>query len=174
VHEEVESGRFQGQRRRSERISRSLPLVIRGIDLLGQPFEERTVTLTYNLHGCRYSSKHHLQPNAWVTLEVQQSGEIHSVRARVAWSQRPQSVRDFFQVAVELERPANIWGLDFPPEDWGSEISAPFSAVEERWSAQDFAANDSPPNMGQSEGTVSDRPFDSSFRAPLVPEIGFS
>ena len=33
---------FESQRRRSERISQPFPLVVRGIDLLGQPFEERT------------------------------------------------------------------------------------------------------------------------------------
>ena len=32
--------------------------------------------------------------------------------------QRPHSIRDFFQIAVELESPANIWGLDSPPADW--------------------------------------------------------
>jgi hypothetical protein len=40
------------------------------------------------------------------------------MRARVAWVQRPHSIREFFQVAVELEGPANIWGLDAPPANW--------------------------------------------------------
>jgi SOS-response transcriptional repressor LexA len=31
------------------------------------------------------------------------------LRARVAWVQRPHSIRDFFQIAVELETPANVW-----------------------------------------------------------------
>ena len=173
VHE-VESGRFKSQRRRSERISQSLPLVIRGMDLLGQPFEERTVTLSCSLHGCRYSSKHHLPQNAWVTLEVPQSGEIRNVRARVAWSQRPQSVRDFFQVAVELERPANIWGLDFPPGDWGLEIPLSSSASDERQFGENFATNDTPPIIGDIEGSMPDRPFDSSFNSSLDSEEGFS
>ena len=124
------------ERRRSERLSESLPLIVRGIDLLGQPFEERTSTLAFNLHGCRYTSKHHLPRNTWVTLDLPQGmpqGQAQGstqanastnagadargnsripLRARVAWVQRPHSIRDFFQIAVELESPANIWGTE--------------------------------------------------------------
>jgi len=109
------------ERRRSVRVSDSLPLVIRGNDLLGQPFEERTATLNFNLHGCRYSSKHHLPKNTWLTLELPKTTRHRKVRARVAWIQRPHSVREFFQIAVELERPENIWGLDSEPENWRSD-----------------------------------------------------
>lgn len=112
------------ERRRSERLSESLPVIVRGIDLLGQPFEERSSTLDLNLHGCRYSSKHHLPRNSWVTLELpdssKHSNRLVNMRARVAWVQRPHSIREFFQVAVELERPANIWALDAPPANWAS------------------------------------------------------
>ena len=38
------------------------------------------------------------------------------MRARVAWVQRPHSIRDFFQIAVELERPAHIWKGEVEPE----------------------------------------------------------
>ena len=112
------------ERRRSVRVSDSLPLVIRGNDLLGQPFEERTATLNFNLHGCRYSSKHHLPKNTWLTLELPKTTRHRKVRARVAWIQRPHSVREFFQIAVELESPENIWGLDSAPEDWRSDFPA--------------------------------------------------
>jgi hypothetical protein len=141
------------ERRRSERLSESLPLIVRGIDLLGQPFEERTSTLAFNLHGCRYTSKHHLPRNTWVTLDLPTAaahGASHAVaqgvaqanagtsagadpagnsrttlRARVAWVQRPHSIRDFFQIAVELESPANIWGTG--AAEWNS---APAASLE--------------------------------------------
>src|SRR5580704_2679585 len=114
----VNSNQPATERRRSDRFFEPVPLVVRGIDLLGQPFEERTATLALNLHGCRYSSKHHLPKNTWVTLELPQTQDRPNVRARVAWVQRPHSIRDFFQVAVELEGPANIWGLSALPADW--------------------------------------------------------
>src|SRR5580658_1999844 len=116
----VNSNQAATERRRSDRLFEPVPLVVRGIDLLGQPFEERTATLALNLHGCRYSSKHHLPKNTWVTLELPQTQNRPNVRARVAWVQRPHSIRDFFQVAVELEDPANIWGLDALTEDWAT------------------------------------------------------
>jgi hypothetical protein len=119
------------QRRRSTRIVRTVPLTIRGIDLLSQPFEERTTTLSLNTFGCRYPSRHHLPKNTWVTLEIASSENAEGrrrVRARVVWIQKPRSMRELFQVSVELESPGNIWSLELPPEDW--------NAAEERFAAE--------------------------------------
>jgi PilZ domain-containing protein len=114
------------QRRRSTRLDHALPIVVRGVDLLGQPFEERTATQILSFHGCRYASKHHLPKNTWVTLEVPASEsrrELLRVRARVAWIQRPRTLRELFHVGVELESGANIWGVAAPPEDWSAAAS---------------------------------------------------
>jgi hypothetical protein len=132
----VETGASESgvQRRRSTRIVRSVPVTVRGVDLLSQPFEERTATLAFNTYGCKYPSKHHLPKNTWVTLEIAASegSERHNrVRARVVWIQRPRSVREMFQIAVEVEGPGNIWGLVSPPVDWGHvapSIAAPGAA----------------------------------------------
>jgi hypothetical protein len=115
---EAVSSHTSTQRRRSGRVSESLPIIVRGVDLLGQPFEERTATLAFNLHGCRYASKYHLPKNTWVTVEIVRGPKLHNVRARVAWVQRPHSVRELFQIAVELESAANIWEYDAAPADW--------------------------------------------------------
>ena len=114
------------QRRRSERVSESLPITVRGNDLLGQPFEEPTSTLDFNFHGCRYTSKHHLPKNAWVTLQVKRGCDSSDSRARVAWVQRPHSVREYFQVAVEFEKPANLWAFEPAPPDWAVVEDAPY------------------------------------------------
>src|SRR6201997_5861241 len=119
----VGSTQSSTERRRSERVAQSLPIVIRGSDLLGQPFEERTSTLNFNLHGCRYSSKHHLPKNTWLTVETPKDSAHRHVRARVAWIQRPHSVREFFQIAVEFESPADIWRLSSPPADWSTVLN---------------------------------------------------
>ncbi len=111
------------QRRRSTRIEQNSAVIVRGVDLLGQPFEERAAAQNLSFHGCRYASKHHLPKNTWITLEVPSSGsreEAACVRARVAWIQRPRTLRDLFHVGVELERGRNIWGITLPPADWGS------------------------------------------------------
>ena len=124
---EVDFSQVKSERRRSERVSESVPLIVRGLDLLGQPFEERTSTLYLNLHGCIYSSKHHLPKNSWVTLGLREGSEFRNVRARIAWLQRPQSVREAFDVAVELESPGNVWGIQFPPENWAAGGAQAFS-----------------------------------------------
>ena len=109
------------RKRRSTRIVQAVPLVVTGVDALGRPFAERTSTLIINCHGCRYQSKHYVLKNMWVNLEVPHSEPGHTprrVRGKVAWIQRPRTVRQLFQVALELEAPGNVWGIGFPPEDW--------------------------------------------------------
>jgi hypothetical protein len=109
------------RKRRSTRIVQAVPLAVTGVDALGRPFTERTSTLIINCHGCRYQSKHYVLKNMWVTLEIPhpEAGQAaRSVRGRVAWIQRPRTVRQLFQVALELEQPGNAWGMAFPPEDW--------------------------------------------------------
>jgi hypothetical protein len=111
------------RKRRSTRIVQAVPLVVTGVDALGRPFVERTSSLIINCHGCRYQSKHYVLKNMWVTMEIphQESGQPpRTVRGRVAWIQRPRTVRQLFQVALELEVSGNVWGIAFPPEDWAA------------------------------------------------------
>src|SRR5579863_730716 len=111
----------EAQKRRSTRIVQAVPLTVTGVDALGRPFQERTSTLIINCHGARYQSKHYVLKNMWVTLEVphNESGrEARSVRGRVTWIQRPRTVRELFQIGLELEISGNVWGIAFPPSDW--------------------------------------------------------
>ncbi len=111
------------RKRRSSRIVQAVPLLVTGVDALGRPFVERTSSLIINCHGCRYQSKHYVLKNMWVTLEIphaEPGQPPRQVRGRVAWIQRPRTVRQLFQVALELELPGNVWGIGFPPEDWGN------------------------------------------------------
>lgn len=111
------------RKRRSTRIVQAVPLVVMGVDALGRPFQERTSTLIVNCHGCRYQSKHYVLKNMWVEMEIphpEQGSSPRMVRGRVAWIQRPRTIRQLFQVAVELDVPGNIWSIAFPPEDWSA------------------------------------------------------
>src|SRR5262249_21917639 len=121
VPESVTSASTELRKRRSTRIVQAVPLVVTGVDALGRPFVERTSSLIINCHGARFQSKHYVLKNMWVKLEIPhpESGQSpRSVRGRVAWIQRPRTVRQLFQVALELEVPGNVWGIAFPPEDW--------------------------------------------------------
>jgi hypothetical protein len=119
--ENAASASTELRKRRSTRIVQAVPLNVTGVDALGRPFTERTSTLIINCHGCRYQSKHYVLKNMWVNLEVPSPEPGHGmrrVRGKVAWIQRPRTVRQLFQVALELEVPGNAWGIAFPPEDW--------------------------------------------------------
>src|SRR5712692_7010151 len=121
VSESVTNPSTELRKRRSTRIVQAVPLVVTGVDALGRPFVERTSSLIINCHGCRYQSKHYVLKNMWVTMEIphpETGRPPRTVRGRVAWIQRPRTVRQLFQVALELEVSGNVWGIAFPPEDW--------------------------------------------------------
>ena len=126
----VSNGSAELRKRRSTRIVQAVPVSVTGVDAIGRPFAEHTSTLIINCHGCRYQSKHYVLKNMWVKLEIPhpESGyPPRAVRGRVSWIQRPRTVRQLFQVALELETAGNAWGIAFPPEDW-----FPFPEVEEQ------------------------------------------
>ncbi len=107
--------------RRSTRIERSVPLIVFGQNRLGEPFVERTVSTSLNLHGCRYPSRHDYGVGSWVTLQVvglEVEPKPPAVRARVRSVHSSQSLRELQQVGVELENPGNVWGIVTPPQDW--------------------------------------------------------
>lgn len=107
--------------RRSTRIERSVPLIIFGQNRRGEPFVERTVSASLNLHGCRYPSRHDYGIGSWITLQVvglDVEPKPPAVRARVRSVHPGQSTRELQQVGVELENPLNVWGISTPPQDW--------------------------------------------------------
>jgi hypothetical protein len=107
--------------RRSTRIERSVPLIVFGQNRMGEPFVERTVSTSLNLHGCRYPSRHDYGVGSWVTLQVvglNVEPKPPAVRARVRSVHTSQSSRELQQVGVELEKPGNVWGVVTPPQDW--------------------------------------------------------
>ena len=108
--------------RRSTRIDRTVPLVVLGQTKTGLSFQEKTSTVSFNLHGCRcYPSRHEYPIGSSVGLRVlQPDGETISpvIRAFVKSVHPPASPRELFQVGVELESPSNIWNLSPAPSDW--------------------------------------------------------
>ena len=88
---------------------------------MGEPFVERTVSTSLNLHGCRYPSRHDYGVGSWITLQVvglNVEPKPPAVRARVRSVHTSQSARELQQVGVELENPGNVWGVVTPPQDW--------------------------------------------------------
>lgn len=119
--ESVQSNDPEVQKRRSTRIAQSVPITVSGVDALGQTFKERTSTVSVNCHGCKYQSRHYVPKNSIVNFEIprpQDDQPPRIVEGRVAWVERPRSVRELFQIGVEFVVPGNVWGIAFPPADW--------------------------------------------------------
>jgi hypothetical protein len=116
--------------RRSTRIEKSVPLIVLGQNRMGEPFMERTVSVSLNMHGCRYPSRHDYGVGTCVTLQVvglnSADEKPATVRAIVRSVRPPESLRELQQVGVELETPANVWGIVPSPADW---LSAPETTV---------------------------------------------
>lgn len=111
MSESLPSNDPEVQKRRSTRIAQSVPITVIGVDALGQAFKERTSTVSVNCHGCKYQSKHYVPKTAQVTIEIAR-GEADApprmVEGRVAWVQRPRTVRELFQIGVEFTTPGNV------------------------------------------------------------------
>jgi hypothetical protein len=124
------------ENRRSTRIVHSVPITIRGMDALGQAFEEYTSTVTVNCNGCKYESKHYVPKDSKLTIEVRGTERGLPSRkfpARVVWVQRPRTYREIFHIALEFEVSGNIWDIKSPPKDWfphpdDEELIVPVSA----------------------------------------------
>ncbi len=159
VSEGANNASAELRKRRSTRIVQAVPLVVTGVDALGRPFIERTSSLIINCHGCRYQSKHYVLKNMWVTMEIphQETGQPpRKVRGRVAWIQRPRTVRQLFQVALELEVSGNVWGIGFPPEDWtafpeAGQIVMKLDAPEASQTPPPVAETDAMLHLGEAE-----------------------
>jgi hypothetical protein len=111
--------------RRSSRLEQPISLVVMGTNRRGESFQEQTSVLSFNLHGCRYSSRHDYPTDGWVMLQVTGTEGMNApvVRARVRSVVLPKSPRELSQVGVELETPANVWGVHEAPADWERVLS---------------------------------------------------
>jgi hypothetical protein len=109
------------ENRRSTRVIHAVPVTIRGVDALGQKFEEFTSTVTVNCNGCKYESKHYVPKGSTLTIEIgarQRGSGSRLFPARVVWVQRPRTYREVFHIALEFEVPGNVWDIKSPPKDW--------------------------------------------------------
>jgi hypothetical protein len=119
---------FSGvEARRSTRINSPVRLVIEAKNKMGQSFQEKTSVVSLNLHGCRYRSRHDYSIGMWVTLRLTEphgGAELAVLRAQVRSVRAPKNPNELYQIGVELESPANVWGIPAPPSDWEGTFEA--------------------------------------------------
>jgi general secretion pathway protein A len=167
----VSQTRRDADLRRSSRIDHPVSLVVLGTNRVGESFREETAVVSLNLHGCRYSSRHHYPLGSWVTLQIgdEDGANLASVRARVRSVFSSNSPLELCQVGVELETPANVWGVAAPPEDWRSD--ARFDKCADRTEGTSLRRV-SPVNQASARETEVSVGEDVAFRlAQLLPGV---
>ena len=108
------------QRRRSTRLSISIPVVMSGVDAAGHSFRESVHTLVVNKHGGMIATTHPLSVGAQVSIANPAMGAV--AKASVVRLDEKERPEDLHHVALQLLEPQNIWGIAFPPDDWSSEL----------------------------------------------------
>ena len=108
--------------RRSTRLPIAIPITISGKDAGGASFRENVHTLVINTHGAKIVTCHQLALGVEILMENR--GLIRSVRANVVWVGKKPGPSGLFEVGVQLHQAQNIWGIEFPPDDWQAEVPA--------------------------------------------------
>lgn len=104
------------KQRRSTRIEFITTVLLSGKDAEGAPFREFTQTSSVNLHGCNLRTSYRVMVGMVVTLECPKAGTWgKGVCVRVCDS--PEGAA-WHEIAVQLEKPQNLWGVPNPPADW--------------------------------------------------------
>lgn len=105
--------------RQSSRLTISIPIIILGVDADGNDFRESVNTLVINRHGGKIATTHRLAMNTEVLVENRALGVV--AKARVVWLGDKDYAGDLHPVALQLFDAQNVWGITFPPDDWGPE-----------------------------------------------------
>jgi hypothetical protein len=88
----------------------------------GEAFRENVRTLVINTHGAKIATYHQLALGAEILIE--NPALVRSVKATVVWLGKKPAGLDPYEVGLQLFEAQNIWGIEFPPDDWQAESSA--------------------------------------------------
>ncbi len=103
-------------RRRSTRIEFTTTVVLSGKDAGGSPFREFTQTVTVNLHGCKVRTSYRIIVGMLVNIECPKAGTSGKGVCVRVWDPMPGVAGH--EIAVQLIKPQNLWGVPNPPADW--------------------------------------------------------
>jgi hypothetical protein len=102
------------EKRRSQRLVRSIPVIAYRSRTLGPPFSEGTHTLVISVHGALISLVSKIAADQRFILKHGLSGELQE--CRVVFTRKAIGPTE---VGIEFQRPSsNFWHIAFPPADW--------------------------------------------------------
>jgi ElaB/YqjD/DUF883 family membrane-anchored ribosome-binding protein len=157
-------------RRRSTRVDYVCPIVVSGRDATGQSFREETESSTVNLHGCKLRTHHQMLVGMMLSIECPATKvSAKGVCVRLF---DPQPGETAHEIAVQLVKPQNMWGVQNPPPDWeavAEELVRGKGAPAERAAA---AGPPSPPvpasPLGRVEAVAPPRPLDAEMQLAIL------
>lgn len=103
-------------RRRSTRIEFVTTVLLSGKDATGTPFREYTQTAIVNLHGCKVRTSYKIIVGMLVNVECPKAGTSGKGVCIRVWDPQPGVAGH--EIAVQLIKPQNLWGVQNPPADW--------------------------------------------------------
>ncbi|MBI4166790.1 MAG: PilZ domain-containing protein [Acidobacteria bacterium] len=102
------------KQRRSDRVTAQLPLVISGVDILGETFSEPAQTIVVARYGAKILSRRKLAPQLEISVHSLMTNEDADARVVGCVLEDAKGT----QYGIELLDPEmNPWGVEFPPHD---------------------------------------------------------
>jgi len=111
--------------RRSSRLALSIPVEIVGLDAAGTEIHEKAATKVVSKHGAYLFLVHRLQVGSELMLRVPHVNREQ--KCKIAWVGSTFGDHGPFETGVELESAENLWGVQFPPEDWVAPEQTPLA-----------------------------------------------
>ncbi len=100
-------------RRRSERILLTIPIIVEGVGPEGKEFSETTRTLVINREGARIQLSQRVSPG--MLLRIRLASANRQAEFRVVGPTRPISLQGGEWGVECVDKTVNLWGIGFPP-----------------------------------------------------------
>jgi hypothetical protein len=170
--------------RRTTRVVVRLSVRIGVVGLAGEDELIAGRSLAVNKYGCKIESKKPLPTNQAVDITVFATGK--KGRGKVVWADSHPNKDGNYEFAVQFDEPCNLWGVEFPPEDWEVEkenknpaaASTPEQEISSKTSDQaappiqtDQTGAGTAPASVHSAAVKSDFPVDSPQKVVVGPTL---
>jgi len=112
----VKDGQGNVRPRRSTRVVIRLAVRIAHVNATGSVDAILGWSVVVNQYGCKLESKRPMALRQVVEITVIATGR--SGRGKIVWASTAANREGNYECAVQFEKATNLWGVDFPPEDW--------------------------------------------------------
>ena len=101
--------------RRGTRIPCEIPITLTSLDPV-DPLSDQCLAILVNPQGCAVRFGHPLKVGTCVRLERLPASTSATARVVNCISLGP--YEKLWLLGLALDQPGNVWGIQFPPEDW--------------------------------------------------------